>query len=102
MFTSALLNSLTQHMMESIRYAKYTTTDGVEHETQVEDATILSDRRLSVRFVIDPPQDGSRDVSHIALYDANDELLVSKDVNLSPADTFDGILYRFYFTIEEA
>lgn len=102
MFTSALLNSLTRYMMESIRYAKYTTTDGVEHETQVKEAAILSDKRLSVSFMIDPPQDGSRDVNHVALYDANDELIASKEVNISPTDTPDGILYRFYFTIEEA
>ena len=100
MFTSTLLNSMRQHLMESISYATYT-AGGADHKARIESADVIADGRVSVSFIIDPTLTGGEEVTHVGLYDANDALLVSRDERIARADANEGIMYRFYFTVEE-
>lgn len=100
MFTSTLLNNLREYLKESISYAGYT-VGGTEHKARIESAAVTADERISVSFIIDPTLTGGEEVTCVNLYDANDTLLVSRDERIARADANEGIMYRFYFTIEE-
>lgn len=100
MLTSAALNSIRNHLKSNIAYARYK-VGSTYYRADIQDASILSDGRISVSFIIDHTVVGNITVTEVQLFDYNGTMWASKAESITRKDVQEGILYRFRFTITE-
>lgn len=100
MLTTNALNSLRNHLKNSIAYAKYK-VGSTYYKAQIETAEVLADGRIAVTFIIDHTVAGNITVTEVQLYDHSGVLWASKAESITRKDAQEGILYRFRFTIQE-
>lgn len=100
MLTKAALDSLRNHLKNSIAYARYK-VGGNYYTADIQDAELLADGRVAVTFVIDHSVAGNITVTEVQLFDHNGTMWASKAENITRAAVQEGILYRFRFTITE-
>ena len=97
MLTNSALNSLRNHLKNSIAYARYK-VGSTYYQAEIE---VLADGRIAVTFIIDHTVAGNITVTEVQLFDHNGTLWASKAESITRKDAQEGILYRFRFTIIE-
>ena len=100
MLTSSALNSLRNHLKNSIAYARYK-VGSTYYQAEIQAAEVLADGRIAVTFIIDHTVAGNITVTEVQLFDHNGTLWASKAESITRKDAQEGILYRFRFTIIE-
>lgn len=100
MLTNTALQSLRNHLKNSIAYARYK-VDGAYHKADIQTAEVLADGRIAITFIIDHTIAGDITVTEAQLFDRNGNLWASKNESITRKDAQEGILYRFRFTIQE-
>lgn len=100
MLTETALNSMRNHLKDSIAYAQYKVNDKY-YRSEIETAELLSDGRIAITFIIDHTIAGDITVTEVQLFDRNGVLWASKAESITRKDAQEGILYRFRFTIIE-
>lgn len=101
MLTATALDSIRNHLKNSIAYARYK-VGSAYYQAPIEEATLLPDGRVSITFVIDHSVAGDITVTEAQLFDRNGALWASKAENITRRDVQEGILYRFRFSVTEA
>lgn len=100
MLTNTALDSLRNHLKNSIAYAAYK-VGNTYYKAEIQDAQVLADGRITVTFIIDHTIAGNITVTEVQLFDHNGKLWASKAESITRKDAQEGILYRFRFTIKE-
>lgn len=100
MLTNTALNSLRNHLKDSIAYARYK-VGGSYYKAEIQTAELLADGRIAVTFIIDHTVAGNITVTEVQLCDHNGALWASKAESITRKDAQEGVLYRFRFTITE-
>lgn len=100
MLTNTALNSLRNHLKNSIAYARYKVGNSY-YTADIQTAELLADGRIAVTFIIDHTVAGNITVTEVQLCDHNGALWASKAESITRKDAQEGILYRFRFTITE-
>lgn len=100
MITSHALTEMRTYLKNSLSYVRYL-AGGVYHQASIHSIALQSDGRISVMFVISSAATGGNPVTEVQLYGTDDTLWISKTENILSSSIEEGILYRFYFTIQE-
>ena len=90
MLTNSALNSLRNHLKNSIAYARYK-VGSTYYTAEIQTAKVLADHTVA----------GNITVTEVQLFDHNGTLWASKAESITRKDAQEGILYRFRFTIIE-
>lgn len=99
MLTAYALNDMSEKLMNSISRAEYT-AGGVVCDGTITGKEIVNER-VMVRIRMANTTGTSITVTDVRLYDANDNLLVSKTEKIEIAAGSSGRIYRFRFHITE-
>ena len=91
-YDSAYLAEKRKDMKNDVAYARYKVGSSW-YRAEIESATILTDGRIEVTFVIDHTVSGNITVTGIELYDHNGVRIASKSVSITRADAVEGIMY---------
>ena len=100
MLTNSALQSLRNHLKNSIAYAQYK-VGNTYYKADIQTAEVLADGRIAITFIVDHTVAGNITVTEVQLYDHNGTLWASKAESITRKDAQEGILYRFRFTIKE-
>ena len=100
MLTGNALNSLRNHLKNSIAYARYK-VGSTYYQADIQTAEVLADGRIAITFIIDHTVAGNITVTEVQLFAHNDTLWASRAESITRKDAQEGILYRFRFTIVE-
>jgi len=100
MLTTAALTGFKNHILKYVTAARYK-VGSTYYNGEIQNAQILSDGRVAVDVKIDHTLSGNITVTEVQLYDRNGNLWAKKADSVSRADSQEGILYRFAFTITE-
>ena len=100
MLTNSALNSLRNHLKNSIAYARYK-VGSTYYTAEIQTAEVLADGRIAVTFIIDHTVAGNITVTEVQLFDHNGTLWASKDESITRKDAQGGILYRLRYSIIE-
>nr|WP_295277627.1 hypothetical protein [uncultured Blautia sp.] len=97
-FDKNYLEKKRAEIQSEIAYARYEVA-GMWFESKIEAATVLTDGRIEVTFLIDYTKSNSYTVTTVELYDYNGLRIGSKSVNITRKNNSDGILYSCRFSL---
>ena len=100
MLTQAAINGFKEHTRADILKARYK-VGGTYHDAVIQSKDYLSDGRLAVKILVEPPETGTVTVSEIQIYDVAGNLWLKKQENIVRESVSTGILYRFTFDFKE-
>lgn len=100
MLTSTAIQGFKEHTRVDIDKAKYK-VGTTYHDAVIQSKSYLSDGRLAVLILVEPPESGTVTVSEIQLYDIYGNLWLKKTENIVRESVSAGILYRFTFDFKE-
>ena len=95
---SSYLAEKRTEIKNDISYARYK-VGSTWYQASIQSATVLSDGRVEVTFLIDPTVSGNITVTGVELYDHNGSRIGSKTVSITRADATEGILYVCRFNL---
>ena len=96
---NAALNSIKNHIKNSIAYARYK-IGSTYYRAEIANAQVLSDGKIAKDVQINSELSGNITITEIQLYDHNGNLWDKKIESISRSSTQEGILYRFAYTIK--
>lgn len=100
MLTEAAIRGFKEHTRTDIAKARYK-VGTTYHDAKIQSKEYLSDGRLAVKILIEPPESGTVKVAEIQLLDTANNLWLVKPENVIREDVTAGILYRFTFDFKE-
>lgn len=100
MLTDKALTTLRDCIKENIAYGQFR-VGTTYHRAEIQDKELLADGRLAITFQIDHTLPGDIVVNEVRLFDAANNLWLSKAENVSRKAIQEAILYRFTFKVEE-
>lgn len=100
MLTDTALQSMRNHLKNAIAYAMYKVGESY-YRAEIQDASLLTDGRIAITFIIDHTIAGNMTVTEVQLYDHNGQMWASKSESITRSAVQEGILYRFRFSVTE-
>lgn len=100
MLTDAAISGYKEYTRADIAKAKYK-VGSTYHDATIQSKEYLSDGRLAVKILIEPPESGTVTVSEIQLYDTTGNLWLKKAESIIRESVAEGIMYRFTFDFTE-
>ena len=95
---STYLTEKRTDMKKDVAYARYK-VGSTWYRAEIQDAQILTDGRVEVKFIIDHTVSGNITVTGIELYDRVGNRIGSRTVSITRADATEGIMYVCRFSL---
>lgn len=95
---SAYLTGKREGVKNDVAYAQYK-VGSAWYQAEIQSASVLTDGRVEVTFLIDHSVSGDITVTAVELYDHNGARIGSKTVSIARADATEGILYVCRFAL---
>ena len=100
MLTESAIRGFKEHTRVDIEKARYK-VGGTYYDAVIQSKEYMSDGRLAVKILVEPPGNNTVTVSEIQIYDTAGNLWLKKAENIVRESVSTGILYRFTFDFKE-